>query len=143
MLNEMTTRCILAMGRKVNKKKDLSKEGNSYDGNVFPKETTIADKDANLVSSLLPNGNHAPAIDIDLPVYLVASSTPGNFHLYFEKEMTWKQYERLLHAMYEAGLVERGFYEQAVRFRQSYLRLPGIKKEGTDEHEYLKVDDPY
>lgn len=85
--------------------------------------------DANLISSLCDDGMHAPAIDIDLPVHLVPSSTPGQYHLYFDKKMPWADYQKLLKVMTEVGLVEQGYYEASVAHKQSYLRLPHIKKE--------------
>ena len=135
---------VRLIGRTVHWKENLKDDGSGYDGVVKPyDEETLKrrwDKgytgvnaeppEPNLISSLLPNGNHAPAIDIDFPMHAVPSSTPGHFHLYFEKEMSWSDYEKLLRVMTEVGLVEKGFYQQAVKFKQTYLRLPYVKKGG-------------
>lgn len=83
---------------------------------------------ANVVSSLLTNGRHAPAIDLDLPAVLVPTSTFGHSHLYLDHEMCWDHYRRLLEVMVEAGLVETGFYESAIRRGTTLLRLPGVSK---------------
>jgi len=83
---------------------------------------------ANVVSSLLTNGRHAPAIDLDLPAVLVPTSTFGHSHLYLDHEMRWDHYRRLLKVMAAAGLVEPGFYESAVRRGTTLLRLPGASK---------------
>jgi hypothetical protein len=80
----------------------------------------------NLIGSSLPNGMHAPAIDIDLPCKLYPSRTPGHFHLYIDKEMTWEQYEKILEALTDARVVQRGYYEASKKHRQSFLRAPGI-----------------
>lgn len=135
---------IRLIGRTVHWKENLKDDGKGYDGYIKPYDeatikrrwdpnntisgTSRAAPEPNLISSLLENGNHAPAIDIDLPLHAVPSSTPGHFHLYFEKEMSWKDYEKLLRVMTEVGLVEKGFYEQSLKFQQSYLRLPYVKK---------------
>jgi len=87
----------------------------------------------NLVSSKVgfetgPKAMHAPAIDLDFPAYLVESSTPGHFHLYLEKEIPLDKYLKVLEAMMEAGLVERGFYNAARSREATFLRLPGDHK---------------
>lgn len=140
------TSAIRMIGRTVHWKEDLKDNGSDYDGVKKPfdmaelerrwdRRNTISGiskpmPDPNLVSSLTENGMHAPAIDIDLPMHAVPSSTLGHFHLYFDKEMPWKDYEKLLKVMVEVGLVEKGFFEQAKKFQQTYLRLPHVKKEG-------------
>lgn len=78
--------------------------------------------EANLVSSLTASGKHMPAIDIDLPVRVVESSTPGHYHLFIDKEVEAEHYWQILRALYEAGIVERGFYELSVARGASYLR---------------------
>jgi len=86
------------------------------------------DRGANTVSSLLPNGQHAPCIDLDLPAHLVPSSTPGHFHLYVDAAVDWDRYLVLLDALCSAGLVEPGFVASARRRGFSLLRLPGVRK---------------
>jgi hypothetical protein len=79
---------------------------------------------ANLVGSLLTNGNHGPCIDLDYPCRLYPSRTPGHFHLYLEKEVTWDRYEPVLKAMADAGLIEQGYYKSAASRQQTFLRPP-------------------
>ena len=89
----------------------------------------VADEDeANLVGSLLGNGMHAPAIDIDLPCELIESSTPGHFHLYIDHELTWEQYKLLLAVLADVGIVEPGYYRASVARGQTFLRKPGVTK---------------
>lgn len=85
-------------------------------------------RDANLVSSELANGQHAPALDIDLPCQLIESTTPGHFHLYIDKPMDWKQYEKLLKALGEAGILEPGYVSASIKRKGSFLRTPWTKK---------------
>ena len=87
-------------------------------------------KEANLVSSLLPDGRHAPVIDLDIPIRFVPSATPGHWHAYIERPMTWRQYRILLRAFYRAGLIERGFYWRGIQREATFVRLPGIPKLG-------------
>jgi hypothetical protein len=83
---------------------------------------------ANLVSSLCEDGQHRPAIDIDLPCKLVESSTPGHFHLYIDHPLDWPQYVALLRAMAEAGIVDEKYLEHSLDRGQTLLRPPGQKK---------------
>lgn len=71
---------------------------------------------------------HRPCIDVDVPIRAVPSSTPGNFHLYIEKEMTWDQYYDILDALVLAGVVERGYLNASESRGGTHLRLPWIKK---------------
>ena len=88
-----------------------------------------ADHDnATLVTSLLPNGNHMPVIDIDHECMLVPSSTPGRFHLYINKEVTKKDYFSVLNALVHAGIVEPGYYAHSLRRRRTFVRYPGVTK---------------
>lgn len=80
--------------------------------------------DADAVASLLPNGKHAPALDIDMPCTLRASKTPGHHHLLIDKEMTWRQYKRLMRALVRAGIVEKGYYHASRKKGASFLFLP-------------------
>ena len=83
---------------------------------------------ANLISSRLDDGMHAPVLDIDFNARLQPSSTKGHFHLYLEKPMTWRKYRRLLRALYKAGIIQKGYYTNSVRRRQTLVRLPWVKK---------------
>lgn len=85
--------------------------------------------DADVISSELGNGMHAPAIDIDVPIRAIPSSTPDHWHLYIEKAMTWRQYKRILRALVAAGVVEPGYYKASKGRGGTHLRLPWIKKQ--------------
>jgi len=84
--------------------------------------------EANLVGSLLDDGHHAPAIDLDLPCKLLPSSTPGHHHLLIDKAMPWWKYVLLLRVLVFVGLVERKFYRHSRKRRQTFLRLPHVRK---------------
>lgn len=136
--NLLYSKAVMMIGRTLyfkDKLKDKEDSRSEYDGNTPPKSIKDLERqypdskfEPNLISSELDNGMHAPAIDIDLPCHLVPSSTPGHFHLYIDKELTWTQYHQLLSVLTDIGIVEQGFYDQTVRFRRSFLRLPHVKK---------------
>lgn len=79
--------------------------------------------EANLVSSECMDGTHAPALDIDLPCRLVESGTPGHFHLYIDKVMTWAEYQKLLSVLVEVGIVEEKYRDMCIKDGRSYLRI--------------------
>ena len=85
--------------------------------------------DANVVISATSNGRrdkvlHAPCFDLDYECYLVRSKTPGHFHLYLNKEVTWDKYVAVLDAMVDAGLLEKGWVRAAKHDGFAVLRLP-------------------
>lgn len=87
---------------------------------------------ANLISSELAyaslKGDHMPVLDIDYDAHLEPSSTPGHFHLYLNRTITWEQYKKLLDVMGEIGLLEPGFVKLSKERGASYVRKPGHKK---------------
>ena len=83
---------------------------------------------ANAYFSQGADGYHYPCIDIDIPVRLVPSSTPGHSHLYVDEPITWGTYKRLLVALAEAGIVERGYLNASVAQGGTTVRMPHIKK---------------
>lgn len=82
-----------------------------------------------------PSGMHKPVLDIDLPVKVLESSTPGHHHLFIDKRMTWEQYKKLLDVLAEVGIIEEGYsrVSQGSR-RHTAVRLPWVKKGANDEH---------
>lgn len=107
---------------------DLKEHSDGY-GNRWTTESRNEDPDGNLVSSLLEGSDlHAPVIDLDMPHRLIPSSTKGHAHLYIDQAITWRQYKRILRALYKAGLIQEGWYEHAKRDRKSYVRREGVYK---------------
>lgn len=82
---------------------------------------------------------HSPVIDVDFPVRVVPSSTPGHFHLYFDGVMMrWEKYEPLLKALAEAGIIETGYYENAVRRKMTMVRLSSVRKPPSERPEPVR-----
>lgn len=73
---------------------------------------------------------HKPVLDIDLPAKLVPSTTPGHFHLFIDKAMTWEKYARLLDVLADVGIVEPGYVSASKQRGFTAARLPWVKKEG-------------
>lgn len=96
-------------------------------------------QDANLVSSLLADGRHAPALDLDLPCELIPSSTPGHHHLLIDHPMSWFRYRVLLRVLVWCGLVEPKYYRHSVRRGMTMLRLPWVKKGVDYRPEELRI----
>ena len=85
--------------------------------------------EAQMASSLLDNGRHSPAIDIDFAARLEPSTTPGHFHLYLDGiEMDDTVYADLLRALHKAGVIQKGFLKRWEASGMTLLRLPHVKK---------------
>ena len=91
---------------------------------------TIANMDdAEVVSSEIGGKLHCPVLDIDVPAFLIASSTPGHSHLYIDQPLSWWKYKRLLRALARAGIIEKGYMRASIRRRHTAVRVPWLKKE--------------
>lgn len=90
--------------------------------------TEVAPEAANLISSLCGDGMHAPVIDFDIPIEVYPSSQLGHHHLYINKKITWIQYKNILAALWEAGLIENGYYQAALQQIATYVRPVGVIK---------------
>lgn len=118
VLEEITT-----IGRLTHLHPALGEE-EGYGDERYAKLSPVPVAEANVVSSLLTNGKHAPAIDLDVPAHLVPSRTPGHHHLYIDAELTWNDYLRLLRVMSKVGLIEPGYTKSAEVKGHSLLRVP-------------------
>ena len=99
-----------------------------FSGYAEPHREPTEEYPANAYFSWGADGYHYPCIDIDIPVRLVPSSTPGHSHLYVDKPITWGTYKNLLVALAEAGIVEVGYRDAAVAQGGTTVRMPHIKK---------------
>lgn len=71
---------------------------------------------------------HMLAIDLDVPAYLVPSSTPGHSHLYVDVRIPHHRYMALLSMLADCGVIERGYAEVSIARGHSDLRLPWVRK---------------
>jgi hypothetical protein len=63
------------------------------------------------------------------PFMLVPSTTPGHWHLYVDKAMTWDEYSELLEEMVDHRIVSADYYDASVVRRMTRLRKPGVRKD--------------
>lgn len=75
---------------------------------------------------------HRPVLDLDMNATLIASATPGHFHLYIDKLVRWEDYARLLQAMADCGILEQGYVDASIDRGYSSARLP-TKPKGYDK----------
>lgn len=102
------------------------------EGGFMPHRELVTNLDANVISSEAEDGRHYPVLDIDFPIYVIPSSTPGNFHLYIEKGLSWDQYSKLLIALADAGIIQEGYLGACLERRATYVRLPWVTKTERD-----------
>lgn len=104
----------------------------SEEPNATPGEPTLGTpvEKANVLTSVSARDPrmHKVVLDIDMPVVVVPSSTPGHHHLMIDKELDWGHYQGLLVALAEAGLISHGYRNHSVRDGFTAVRLPWIKK---------------
>lgn len=112
-------------------------EDPAYDTGLDFEESNL--DHANVVSSLVKQdlGDfaadptkrfHKVAIDLDIPAYLIPSSTPGHSHLYIDVDIPHHRYMALLSALADAGIIERGYADVSIKRGRSDLRLPWVEK---------------
>ncbi len=93
--------------------------------------------EANIVGSLINDesspARHAIVLDLDVPAYLVPSSTPGHSHLYIDVEIEEQDYWDLIHRLADLGVVEQGWYYSGLNKGYTAVRLPWIKKKQSEK----------
>jgi hypothetical protein len=72
---------------------------------------------------------HALLLDLDVPAFLVPSSTEGHSHLYVDVQIPEDDYFHLLDQLAKCGVIQKGYAEMSKRKGGTALRLPWIKKE--------------
>lgn len=113
------------------RRKFFFKEDMEEDG---PGVETDTPSDANLVSSRDAKGEmHWPAIDLDVAAHLVPSSRYNHSHLYINRKIEWSKYLRILEALCDAGLYNKGCLEFAKKHKMTLLRTPWTIKEDDSE----------
>jgi hypothetical protein len=85
---------------------------------------------------------HRVVLDLDMPAQLVESTTPGHFHLYIDKELTWAAYLALLFALQKAGIIERGYLRASRARGYTAVRLPWVRKNVARPDDVAGILDP-
>jgi hypothetical protein len=73
-------------------------------------------------------GYHTVMLDVDHPVRVVPSSTPGHYHLYIDVPVKHEKYFDALEALVDANILERGYVEASRARGGTHVRLPWVKK---------------
>lgn len=80
--------------------------------------------DANLISSILPDGRHLPVVDIDYPVRLIESSGTDRWHLLIDRPMTTWQLRWMMLGLAVAGVVEWSYCRAVWVDGMAFVRTP-------------------
>lgn len=67
---------------------------------------------------------HMPVIDMDYSIEAVKTPTDDHHHLYINKPITWRMYKRLLRALLKANLIEKGWFDNAMKEKKSLVFHP-------------------
>lgn len=117
------------------------------DGDSERVETDDIFHDAQVVSSEIKDdifmeaGSHYIALDIDLPVIAIPSSTPHHTHLYIPRSLPWDKYVKFIEACVDIGIVEHGYLEASKKRKATFLRLPWIKKGMENLHSIDQIEE--
>jgi hypothetical protein len=71
---------------------------------------------------------HALLLDLDVPAWLVPSSSQGHSHLYVDVRIPQPKFFALLDALADAGVIQPGYANSSKGRGGTALRLPWIKK---------------
>ena len=132
----MTDLTLPSNARRTLHKVDLTRDGEYKEGDDG-REVVTDLSEANVVSSLAPDFPtvvypwHRPVLDLDIPAFLVPSSTPGHSHLYIDHEVPDEVFWRLCDALAEAGILQEGYVSASKSRGYTSVRLPWIKKGAT------------
>ena len=78
---------------------------------------------------------HMIMFDVDIPMVVIPSTTPGHNHVYFPNTHVSKEtLFNLLDALASAGIVERGYAEASKARGFTVLRLPWVRKTDRSRH---------
>lgn len=76
-------------------------------------------------------------LDLDFPAELIASSTPGHYHLYLDKPISHAKWEALMVALAEAGIIEPGYANSSRSRGYNMVRLDRTKgQDGLPANDY-------
>lgn len=76
---------------------------------------------------------HAPVIDLDMPCRLLPSSTPEHYHLYIDQTVEWENYAKLLKALRDCHFISYGYYQAAMKHKETYVRWGTTKQQELGE----------
>lgn len=94
------------------------------------REPAVSIAEANVSTSIREDAEdcHALLLDLDVPAWLVPSSTEGHSHLYVDVKIPTAKYYVLLDALADAGVIQQGYANSSKHRGGTALRLPWIRK---------------
>jgi hypothetical protein len=84
--------------------------------------------DTNNAFAVFGDAEHAVVLDLDIPAWLIPSSTLGHSHLYIDTRCSEKDYFALLDALVKCRVIEYGYAEASKVKGATYARLPWVRK---------------
>jgi hypothetical protein len=128
-LADITPRKAPQLNVNTRKPIDIDSPDPEWDYSINRAEVCPLDE-ANILTSEAQGrpGIHKFMIDVDLPVVLVPSTTPGHAHLYIDVDIEWPRYVELLRALALAGVIEMGYARASIHRGYTSLRPPWVPK---------------
>lgn len=113
---------------------DWQRVGDPYEAGDIRERASVDEGYANAASSWLKgseNMRHIVALDLDIPAYLVPSSTEGHGHLYIDVPggVKHEDYMELVALLGRIGVIEDGYAAVSLKRGFTDLRLPWVAKE--------------
>lgn len=89
-----------------------------------------ADVTSSAIKASWGEQRHIVALDIDYPVHVAQSSTPGHYHLYIDVPggIEHHGYMALVSLLGHLGVVEKGYAQVSIQRGHTDLRLPWVEK---------------
>lgn len=108
-------------------------ESSSVTSSKEEREPATSIAEANVSTSIRQDAedHHALLLDLDVPAWLVPSSTKGHSHLYVDVKIPTPAYFALLDALAAAGVIQHGYANSSKHRGGTALRLPWVKKPDT------------
>jgi hypothetical protein len=124
-------RGLLDVLRRQQKFRVLTWSGTSSDPDHSADRVSTGIDDADVVSSLRPDGRHMVILDIDHPAWLMPSTNPNRYHLYIDTPdgLDESSYFALLDLLGRFEIIERGYARASAERGFSCVRLPWVEKE--------------
>ena len=131
---------LMALLRRLDSWKiDWQRVGDSYDAGDIRERADVDHDEANAVSSRIRNDDydfslepdrHVIALDLDIPAYLIPSSTEGHSHLYIDVPdgVRHDDYMELITLLGRIGVLEDGYVAVSLKRGFTDLRLPWVAK---------------
>lgn len=135
-IDEIPAAGLLALLQQLKLHRNVKWEAADYEEGDDGREEAPALEDAEAASSLRhvttfdgeEDRYHAVLLDLDVPAWLIPSSTPGHSHLYVDLHCHQDDYFEFLEAAVKVGLVEEGYVGACESRGATSLRLPWVRK---------------